>query len=72
MSWTEAAGGEQQLKSLLRFFVQITKQSNRAHVVLATSDFFLVEWLSGSEWRCWCMWLTRRVLHVPLMPSRLT
>ena len=51
MSWREEDGGEGQLDMLLSFFVQITKQSSRAHVVLATSDFFLVEWLRGSRWQ---------------------
>ena len=59
MSWREEDGGEGQLDMLLSFFVQITKQSSRAHVVLATSDFFLVEWLRGSRWRCWCLCLIR-------------
>lgn len=33
------------LKALLRFFVRITKQEGLAHVVLATSDTFLTQWL---------------------------
>ena len=36
MEWREEDKGETQLRQLLRFFVNITKESNRAHVVLAT------------------------------------
>ena len=54
--WREE-GGESQLRHLLRFFVAITKEQERAHVVLATSDSFLLEWLEQSRWRCCCMHL---------------
>jgi hypothetical protein len=51
MTWSEKDGGETELGDLLCFFVKVTKQDSRAHVVLATSDFFLLEWLRGST--CW-------------------
>ena len=35
------------LKALLKFFVYLTKEEQLAHVVLATSDTFLVEWLES-------------------------
>jgi ATPase domain predominantly from Archaea len=35
------------LKALLAFFVYLTKQEQLAHVVLATSDTFLAEWLES-------------------------
>jgi len=35
------------LKALLAFFVYVTKEEQLAHVVLATSDTFLVEWLES-------------------------
>ena len=35
------------LESLLAFFVYITKQEQLAHVVLATSDTFLTQWLES-------------------------
>ena len=41
------------LKALLKFFVYLTKEEQLAHVVLATSDTFLVEWLqSGMSRTC--------------------
>lgn len=49
MKWREDDEGGTQLEELLCFFVFITKQAKRAHLVLATSDFFLVEWLRGSR-----------------------
>jgi hypothetical protein len=36
---------EESLDSLLAFFVYITKQEQLAHVILATSDTFLTQWL---------------------------
>jgi hypothetical protein len=38
---------EDSLEQLLAFFVYLTKQEQLAHVVLATSDTFLVEWLES-------------------------
>jgi hypothetical protein len=36
---------EESLDSLLAFFVYLTKQEQLAHVILATSDTFLAQWL---------------------------
>ena len=36
-----------QLNSLLSFFVWATKQEHLGHIVLASSNYFLVEWLKG-------------------------
>ena len=36
------------LRALLRFFVFITKEARLAHVLLATSDTFLTQWLETS------------------------
>jgi hypothetical protein len=47
MRWREEDAGD--LEDLLSFFVMITKEKQLAHVVLATSDYFLVSWLAGSE-----------------------
>ena len=38
---------KESLEQLLAFFVYLTKQEQLAHVVLATSDTFLVEWLES-------------------------
>ena len=38
---------KESLEQLLAFFVYLTKQEQLAHVVLATSDSFLVEWLES-------------------------
>ena len=38
---------EESLEQLLAFFVYLTKQEQLAHVVLATSDTFLMEWLES-------------------------
>ena len=44
---------EESLEQLLAFFVYLTKEEQLAHVVLATSDTFLVEWLqSGMSRTC--------------------
>ena len=40
-SWKD----DESLKSLLTFFVYLTKQKQLAHVILATSDTFLTQWL---------------------------
>lgn len=44
-------GSPEALRTLLDFFVLVTKQENAAHVVLATSDNFLPSWLEKSA-RC--------------------
>ena len=38
------------LDTLLRFFVHATKESKRSHVVLATSEYAVLHWLSNSGW----------------------
>ena len=45
---------EESLEQLLAFFVYLTKQEQLAHVVLATSDTFLVEWLQSGVMLCDC------------------
>ena len=43
---------EKSLAALLKFFVYLTKQEQLAHVILATSDTFLTQWLdSGAQLR---------------------
>ena len=49
MKWREEESGEPELQKLLEFFVRVTKQEHQAHVVLATSDYFLASWLSRSR-----------------------
>jgi hypothetical protein len=41
MEWKDA----ETLSALLKFFVYLTKQEQLAHVILATSDTFLTQWL---------------------------
>jgi hypothetical protein len=41
MEWKEP----ETLSALLKFFVYLTKQEQLAHVILATSDTFLTQWL---------------------------
>jgi ATPase domain predominantly from Archaea len=41
MDWED----KKSLKALLAFFVRVTKQEQLAHVVLATSDTFFLQWL---------------------------
>ena len=43
MKWKDA----ESLDSLLAFFVYLTKQEQLAHVILATSDTFLTQWLES-------------------------
>ena len=43
MKWKD----EDSLHSLLAFFVYLTKQEQLAHVILATSDTFLTQWLES-------------------------
>ncbi|KAG7672829.1 hypothetical protein KSW81_001772 [Nannochloris sp. 'desiccata'] len=47
MKWKELESTEPQLESLLAFLVAVSKQLNLVHVVLATSDYFLANWLKG-------------------------
>ncbi len=52
------------LEQLLAFFVYLTKQEQLAHVILATSDTFLTQWLeSGAP----CCELALRLFHVSLL-----
>ena len=39
--------GVETLSALLKFFVYLTKEEQMAHVVLATSDTFLMQWLES-------------------------
>ena len=43
MEWKDA----ETLSALLKFFVYLTKQEQLAHVILATSDTFLMQWLES-------------------------
>ena len=43
MEWDD----KQALHALLKLFVYLTKQEQLAHVVLATNDIFLVQWLDS-------------------------
>jgi hypothetical protein len=45
MDWNEPDSSKPNLKKLLKFLTAITKQDKLAHVVLATSDYFLASWL---------------------------
>jgi hypothetical protein len=45
MRWHELDPSRPNLEILLSFLTAITKQDNLAHVVLATSDYFLASWL---------------------------
>jgi len=51
MKWRESDPSNPQLEALFDFLIQISKQLNLVHVILATSDYFLlvVGWLAGSE-----------------------
>jgi hypothetical protein len=43
------AGREEELRALLRYFVLVTKQQARAHVILSTSDPAFVSWLQQGD-----------------------
>jgi hypothetical protein len=61
MEWKDA----ETLSALLKFFVYLTKQEQLAHVILATSDTFLTQWLdSGAPrlWNCVVVLLSRRLI----------
>eukprot|EP00891_Asterochloris_glomerata_P009325 jgi/Astpho2/9325/Aster-07265 len=50
MDWYEGDRALQtDLQALLRFFVQITKETQRAHVTLATSEYRFLTWLTESQ-----------------------
>jgi hypothetical protein len=44
MEWKEET---ESLNALLKFFVYLTKEEQLAHVILATSDTFLTQWLDS-------------------------
>ncbi|KAL4521200.1 hypothetical protein Ndes2437A_g05135 [Nannochloris sp. 'desiccata'] len=46
MKWKEPGPAEPQLESLLAFLVAMSKQNNLVHVYLATSNYFLANWLA--------------------------
>jgi hypothetical protein len=48
MEWED----KKSLNALLAFFVYLTKQEQLAHVILATSDTFLTQWLDSSAPPC--------------------
>lgn len=48
MEWRESDPSNPQLKSLFKFLIQVSKQLNLVHVILASSDYFLVGWLAGN------------------------
>jgi hypothetical protein len=52
MKWKEPGPAEPQLESLLAFLVSVSKEANLVHVYLATSDYFLANWLAGSRFDC--------------------
>jgi hypothetical protein len=49
MSWQDAHPTD--LKNLLSFFVSVSKQSGQCHVVLATSEYGFLDWLSQGRSR---------------------
>jgi hypothetical protein len=52
LDWSEDPGFVQ-LKALLDFLVWATKKEHLGHIVLATLESFLVDWLEESKlWRC--------------------
>ncbi|KAL4514565.1 hypothetical protein Ndes2526A_g04025 [Nannochloris sp. 'desiccata'] len=46
MSWKEPDPLQPELQRLLDFLIGISKQKRLAHVILATSDYFLANWLT--------------------------
>jgi Cdc6-like AAA superfamily ATPase len=48
MNWDASSKGD--LETLIRFFVHMTKESRRCHVLLATSDSTFLVWLEQCEW----------------------
>ena len=49
IKWRESDPSNPQLEALFDFIILISKQLNLVHVILATSDYFLVGWLTGSK-----------------------
>ena len=52
MRWHESDPSRPNLEILLSFLTAVTKQDELAHVVLATSDYFLASWLYDRK--CFC------------------
>jgi hypothetical protein len=53
MDWKEPDPSQPELKRLLNFLIGISKQKRQAHVVLATSDYFLASWMTqGGLYLC--------------------
>ena len=52
---------EEKLKSLLDFLRRTCKEKERAHIVFASSDFFMVSWLQSSRFfviqRYFTLWI---------------
>ena len=48
MRWRDDPG-RTQLKDLLDFFVQVTKQEHLAHIVLASSESFVIDFLENGK-----------------------
>ncbi|KAG7674809.1 hypothetical protein KSW81_006226 [Nannochloris sp. 'desiccata'] len=46
MDWKEPNPLQPELKQLLAFLIGISKQKRLMHVILATSDYFLANWLT--------------------------
>jgi hypothetical protein len=55
MDWNEADTSNPNLKRLLNFLTVISKQDKLAHVVLATSDYFLANWLYDRKFADSCI-----------------
>jgi hypothetical protein len=71
MDWKEPAPLQPELKFLLEFLVSISKEDRLAHVILATSDYFLANWLTDGKLCCfYCLdfWskITNRLFPFPL------
>jgi hypothetical protein len=52
MNWKEPDPLQPQLKELLDFLIGISKEKRLAHVILATSDYFLANWLTQGKLCC--------------------
>jgi hypothetical protein len=50
-NWLETAEEKINLDGLLNFLKRICKEEMKAHVILATSDSFMVTWLEKSKSR---------------------
>ena len=50
--WLETPVEQTKLNGLLRFLKRICKEENKAHVILATSESFMITWLEKSKLHC--------------------